>query len=65
MPWPSSIYVASMWPIFHFQSHFHYNYSYNLIETDILVFAHFEPGVASKNVAYRKAGPFPGKISWV
>ena len=33
-----SIYVVS---IFHFQSHFHHNQSYNYIKTDTLVFTHF------------------------
>ena len=34
-----SIYVFSMWSIFHYHFHFYYNQSYNLIKTDA-VFLH-------------------------
>ena len=32
-----SIFVVSMWSVFHFYLHFHDNYSYNLMSTDIHV----------------------------
>ena len=41
MSWPSTIYVVSMQSIFHFQPHFHYNQSYNLVWTDTLVFCEY------------------------
>ena len=34
---PRSIYVLSMRSIFHFHRPFHYDYSYNLLDTDTLV----------------------------
>ena len=40
MSWRSSIYIVSIWSIFHFQPHFHYN-SHNLIKADALVFTQF------------------------
>ena len=40
MSWRSSIYILSIWSIFHFHPHFHYN-SHNLIKTDALVFTQF------------------------
>ena len=42
MPRPRSIYVLSMRFIFHFQSHFRHNQSYNFIKTDTLVFVLFK-----------------------
>ena len=38
---PKSIYVVSLWSIFHFQPHFHCHQSYNIIKTDALVFCTF------------------------
>ena len=40
MPRPKFIYAMSMFSYFYFQPRFHHNQSYNLIKTDILVFAH-------------------------
>ena len=40
MPRPKFIYAISMFSYFYFQPRFHHNQSYNLIKTDILVFAH-------------------------
>ena len=37
----SSIHVLFTWSSFHFQPHFHYNPSYNLIKTDTLIFYTF------------------------
>ena len=38
MSWPRSIYVVSVWTIFHFQPYFPCHWSHNLIETDTIVF---------------------------
>ena len=38
MSMSSSIYVVTLLPTFHFQPHFRFHDSYNVIKTDVLVF---------------------------